>query len=103
MKQHKIIAIVSKDDKVRRSLLKKMIAAKGFATSLSDAEKLIRPSVYDYDFTEAYFIIADNVRFHSNTILIQTLYRLAVSGLAVIIGTTRIPSQYEFMFEVHHE
>jgi hypothetical protein len=99
MKQKKIIVAVEPDDQLRRRILQRIIVDCGFAIILSDADKLIKPTVYDMEpLSDSYFIFAHTHNFrqggsHTN----QQLYEMAVSGIAVIIGVKKLPPEFEFI------
>jgi hypothetical protein len=103
MKQNKIIAIVDPDPKTRERIMKRVIVELGFALIPSDAGKLIKPSVEDYNLRNAYFVIADNYKFRENPITQQRLYEMAARGIAVILGCKTLPPEYEFICEAYYE
>lgn len=102
-KQNKIIVAVHSDSELRTKILRKIIVDLGFARTQSDAGKLIKSSIDDYDLTKAYFIIADNYNFRESPITQQRLYELAARGIAVILGTPRLQREFEFICEAYFE
>ncbi len=83
--------------------MKRLVVEKGFAMTASDAEKLIKASVFDINLTDAYFIIADNYKFRESPITLQRLFEMAARGIAVIVGTNRLSREFEFLCEAHYE
>lgn len=103
MKQNKLIVAVHHDPVTRNRILKRLIVERGFALTPSDAGKLIKANVSDIDLTQAYFVIADNYKFRESPITQQRLYELAARGIAVILGTTKLQREYEFICEAYYE
>lgn len=99
MKHNKIIVAVSPDPVVRSQIMRRLLVEFKFACTLADAGKIIRPSVYDFDLRNAYFVCADNFRFSESDLTNQRLFELASRGIAVILGVSRLPSKYEFLCE----
>lgn len=91
MKANKIMVAVSADKEARTRLLRRMAVDAGFALTPSDAGKLIRPSVHDIDLSRAYFVLADLYSFRESPITTQRLFELAARGIAVMVGTRRLP------------
>lgn len=102
-KQNKIIVAVHSDQGTREKILKRLIVDRGFAFTPSDAGKLIKSTVSDIDLTKAYFVIADNYNFRDSPITRQRLYELAARGIAVIIGTRKLQTEFEFICEAYFE
>lgn len=73
----------------------RMAVDAGFALTPSDAGKLIRPSVHDIDLSRAYFVLADLYSFRESPITTQRLFELATRGIAVMVGTRRLPPEFE--------
>lgn len=97
MKRNKLIVAVSSDSEVRTQIMRRILVDLKFAYTLIDAGKLIRPSVYDFDLDNAYYICADNFKFSDSDMMNCRLYELAARGIAVILGAKRIPARYEFL------
>ena len=77
---------VAADKEARTRLLRRMAV---------DAGKLIRPSVHDIDLSRAYFVLADLYSFRESPITTQRLFELAARGIAVMVGTRRLPPEFE--------
>ncbi len=97
MKRNKLIVAVSPDPVVRAQIMRHILVDLKFAYTHVDAGKLIRPSVYDFDLDNAYYVCADNFKFSESNFINQRLYELAARGIAVILGTKNIPARYEFL------
>lgn len=95
MKANKIMVAVSADKETRTRLLRRMAVDAGFALTPSDAGKLIRPSVHDIDLSRAYFVLADLYSFRESPITTQRLFEMAARGIAVMVGTRRLPPEFE--------
>ena len=52
-------------------------------------------SVHDFDLSRAYFVLADLYNFRESPITTQRLFELAARGIAVIVGTRRLPPEFE--------
>ncbi len=102
-KQNKIIVAVSSDSDKRLQILKRLVVEKGFAKIPSDAEKLIAVSISDINIQDAYFVICDNVNLRDSPITRQRLYELSARGMAVIIGTRKLSTEFEFICEAYYE
>ncbi len=103
MKQNKIIVVVNPDEGDRRRAIQRTMVRLGFATTLGDAGKLIRPTVHDYDLGETYFVCALSHNLRDSQITRQRLYELAARGIAVVIGVKRLQAEYEFICEAVYE
>lgn len=104
MKQNKIFVAISPDDQARRLIMQRLLVRLKFAVTPSDAGKLIRPSVYDIDLNDAYFVCADNFNFREcGEITRQRLYEMAARGMAVIVGVRRLPREFEFICQAIYE
>ena len=76
----------------------------GFARTKSDARKIIVPAVDDSVMAgDPYFVLADFLDFRHDPDLVIRLYQFALSGLAVIVGTSYLPEKYRFLCEVWYE
>ena len=102
MKQNKIIVAEDADPARRRKILQRILIEKRFAITPGDALKLISPSVSDINLQDAYFVIADNVNLRQSAITRHRLYEMAARGMAVIIGTKKLQTEFEFMCEVYY-
>ena len=65
-----------------------------------DAAKLIRMYPQDFDLTSTYLVMAERYDLNSSHHTTQQLYRMALSGIAVVIGARRVQPQFEFMCEI---
>ena len=103
MKRNKLIICVGTDDQERRRLIQRVAIKLGFALTPGDANKLIQNSPRDFDLSEAYFVIAHTYNLNESPHTTHQLYRLAVQGVAVIIGVKKLQPQYEQMCEVYNQ
>lgn len=103
MKQNKIIVAVNSDEDERRKIIQRTMVRLGFATTLGDASKLIRPTVFDYDLGETYFVCALTHNLRDSPITRQRLYEMAARGIAVVIGVKRLQAEFEFICEAVYE
>lgn len=99
MKQNKIIAVVCPDDKRREELVAGVAVKLGFARTPSDAAKIIRTSVHDYELADAYFVLAKIHNLRESPITTQRLFELAARGVAVVVGVKRLPPEFEVFCE----
>jgi hypothetical protein len=95
MKPNKIIVAVSSSDAQRSEMVRKLAVQFGFARTPSDAAKIIRASVYDFDLTQAYFVLAETHNLTESPATTQRLFELAARGMAVLIGVKRLPAAFE--------
>lgn len=102
-KQNKIIVCVCTDDTDRLNMIKRLAVKKGLATTPGDAQKLIRQSPIDYDLTESYLVLASDYNLASSAMTTHQLYRMAVSGICIIVGAKRLQPAYEFMCEAYYQ
>ena len=99
MKQNKIKVIVEPDSARRRKEIQKAIIDCGLALTPGDANKLIRPSIDDYDLRAAYFVAIADYNFRESPLSSARLYQLAARGIAIIVGCRRLPKEYEILCE----
>ena len=99
-KPNKIIVCMSADEHERRRMLQRMAVKIGLATTPGDASKLIRMYPQDFDLTSTYLVMAERYDLNSSHHTTQQLYRMALSGMAVVIGARRVQPQFEFMCEI---
>lgn len=102
-KQNKIIVCISADDQERRRMIQRMAVKLGIALTPGDAGKLVKLYPQDYDLTSAYFVLAERYDLNSSHHTTQQLYRMALAGIAVVIGARRVQTQFEFMCEIYHD
>lgn len=96
MKHFKITTVVSGNVSDRRNKLRKAVVDCGLAKVPSMAEHLIKESIDEVDFDNAYFVVVDNFRFDQEY-NIRRLYEMAAKGFAVIVGTKSVPAKYEWI------
>jgi hypothetical protein len=94
-KQNKIIVAISPDAGERQQMVRKLAIIHGFARTPSDAGKIVRQSPHDYDLSTAYFVIADSYNFRESPTTTYRLIEMAARGIAVIVGTRRLPKEAE--------
>jgi len=100
--QNKISVAIDPDYEVRRKILQKMAVEKGFAITASDAGKLIKPSPYECNMPDAYYVLAELHNFRTSPLMNQQLYELAARGLAVMVGAKKLPAEFEFICEAYY-
>ena len=91
----KVIAVVCADDKQRKAIVRKIVVDLGFAITPGDAGKIVRASPHDFDMSNDYFIFADYYNFRKSPMTSARLCKLALTGMAVVVGCTRLPEEYE--------
>ena len=101
MKRNKSIVALCPDSNIRERMERKLAIQTGFAKTEQDARKLIRTNATDYDLASSYFIIANNYSMRRSPETTQKLYRMALSGIAVIVGVSRIYPEHEFMCDIY--
>lgn len=97
MKPNKIIVAVHPDAQERRKIIQATMVHLGFALMQSDAAKLIKPTVYDFDLQHCYFVCAELHNFRDSPTTTHQLYEMAARGMAVVIGLKRLPREYEII------
>ena len=102
-KHNKIIVCIASDDIERRRMIQRLVIKLGFALTPGDANKLIRNSPTDFALTEAYFVIAMIYNFNTSPATTHQLYRLAIQGIAVIVGVKALQPQFELMCETYYQ
>jgi hypothetical protein len=102
MKQNKIIVVVSPSDAQRAEMVRKVAVRLGFAHTPSDAARIIRASVYDFDLAQAYFVLAQTYNLSKSPITTQRLFEMAARGVAVVVGVKRLPAAFEPFCEAIH-
>lgn len=103
MKLNKIIVILSSDDTERRRMIQQRLVKMGLALTTGDAGKLIKPTVDDFELQECYYVAAQKFNFTASPFNTNQLYRLAASGVAVVVGAKKVPREYEFMCEIFYQ
>lgn len=99
-KENKIMVVVDPDPGMRRTLIAKLAAQLGFARTTSDASKIIRSTPYEFDLMTSYFVLAHTYDFRKSNITTQRLYEMAARGMAVVVGVSRLPAEFEFCCQV---
>lgn len=99
-KRNKIIVCLSSDDNERRRMVQKMAVKCGLATTPGDALKIMKLYPQDFDLANTYFVLAERYDLNSSHYTTHELYKLALQGIAVIVGARRIQQQFEFMCEI---
>jgi hypothetical protein len=100
-KNNKIIVAVSSDRNQRVAMLQRIAVDLGFAKIPGDAGKIIRQSPYDFDLANCYFVLAETYNLRESPMTTQRLYELAATGIAIVIGTKKIPPEMEFLCEIY--
>jgi len=101
-KQNKIIVAISPDPVIRKKILQKLAVEAGFALTLGDAGKLIKPTPYECNIPGAFFVFCDLHNFRKSPNINQQLYEMAARGMAVIVGVKKLPAEVEFICEVYY-
>jgi len=94
------VAVIGTDRKRRLDLFLDTITAAGLARIRSDAAKIAYKSVSDIDLDGAFVVLASNFSFTDSDYVSQKLVRLAMMGVPVIVGVSKIPNQYLQFCEV---
>jgi len=102
-KLNKIKVAVSSDESTRKRIIRKITVECGLAINASDADKLIKPTVYEFDISTAYFIVCDLHNFRMSPNMNQQLYQMAARGMAVIVGVKKLPAEFEFISETYYQ
>jgi hypothetical protein len=101
MKKHnKIIVAVSPDPDERRKMIRRIAVELGFAMTPGDAGKLTKQTPHDYDLNQCYFVLAENYNFRESPLTTYRLIEMAARGIAVVVGTKRLPREAEVFCEV---
>ena len=103
MKQNKIIVCISTDDSERQAMVKRVLVKKGLANTPGDASKIMKGSPDDFDLAGCYFVAAGLYNLASSQMITHQLYRLAASGMLVVIGAKKLQTNFEFMCEPYHQ
>ena len=102
-KHNKIIVCVSTDDSERIAMIQRLLVKNGLALTAGDARKIIRQTPSDFDLSSTYFVAASHYDLGSSTIITPQLFRLASSGILVIVGVKKIKPIFEFMCEAYFQ
>lgn len=95
-KENKIIVIVSPDFHFRQEMIRRLIVRMGFARIPSDAAKIVTNDIHSIDLATAYFVFCSGYNLRSSTVTTQRLYELSARGIAVVVGVSKLPREYEF-------
>lgn len=98
-KSNKIFVVVSPDPGERMRMLSRLAVRLGFARIPSDAEKIIRQGIGDFDLATAYFVLCRDYSFRGAVLTNQKLYELAARGICVAVGVRYVPREYQFLCE----
>jgi len=102
-KQNKIIVCICSDDQERRRMIQRMAVKLRLAMTPSEANKHIRSTPAYHDLNELYFVLIDTINLGAYPAITQQLYRMAIQGIAVVVGTKNLKPQFEFMCEIYNE
>lgn len=91
-RSNKIIAVIGTDKKKRAELFCDVIVAAGMARIRSDAVKIASKSVSDIDLDGAFIVLVSNFSFSESDYITGKLIRMALMGIPVIVGVSRIPN-----------
>lgn len=103
MKQNKIIVCISSDDAERLAMVRRVLVKKGLANTAGDAAKLIKPSASDFDLSDCYYVAGALHNLASSPGITHQLYRLAASGILVVVGAKKLQANFEFMCEYYYQ
>lgn len=103
MKALRIICCICTDDSERLQMIKKVLVKKGLASTPGDAAKLIKPNPSDFDAVDSYYIAASLYNLKSSDTITNQLYRMAASGILVVVGLKKLQPEYEFMCESYYQ
>lgn len=101
-KENKIFVVVCADVQQRKQMIAKLAVKLGFAMIPSDAAKLIKQNVYEYDLSTAYFVMCAEYNFRGASITNQRLYEMAARGICVIVGVRSLPREYELISQAFY-
>lgn len=100
MKALKIIVCVAHEEADRRRMIAKVAVDMGLALTPGDAAKLIKATPYDYDLPATYFVMAATFNFRQSLHTVNQLFRMAASGIAVIVGARKLQPEFEFLCQI---
>ena len=103
MKSLKIICCICTDDTERTQMIRRVLVKKGLASTPGDASKLIKSSPTDFDGADSYYIAASLYKLKSSITITNQLYRMAASGILVVVGLKKLQPEYEFMCETYFQ
>lgn len=103
MKQNKIIACICTDDTERQAMIRRVLVKKGLAVTPGDAAKIIKLSPNDFDLASSYFVAAATYNMTSSAMITHQLFRMACSGILVVVGLKKLQSPYEYMCEAYYQ
>ncbi len=103
MKTFKIHVCIAQDEQERKRMISRLALDMNLALTPSDAVKLIRPSPFDFDLNSAYIVLATTFNFRHSPQTVNQLYRLAASGIAVVVGVKRLQPEFEFMCQIYNQ
>ena len=80
-------------------MLSRLAVRLGFARIPSDAEKIIRQGICDFDLATSYFVFCRDYSFRGAVLTNQKLYEMAARGICVAVGVRHVPREYQFLCE----
>lgn len=98
-KNNKIFVVVSPDPDERMRMLSRLAVQLGFARIPSDAEKVIRIGIGDFNLATSYFVFCRDYSFRGAVLTNQKLYEMAARGICVAVGVHHVPREYQFLCE----
>jgi len=101
-KNNKIFVVVSPDQDERMRMLSRLAVRLGFARIQSDAEKIIRHSIGDFDLATSYFVLCRDYSFRGAVLTNQKLYEMAARGICVAVGVRYVPREYQFLCDSYY-
>ena len=103
MKTFKIHVCIAQEEAERRRMISRIALDMNLALTPSEAAKLIRPTPFDFDLSNAYIVMAATFNFRQSQHTVHQLYKLAISGIAVVIGVKKLQPEYEFMCQIYNQ
>ena len=100
-KPNKIIVCLSNNEEERLQMVARLLVNFGFARTNGDAKKIISFTPFDIELSGAYFIASKTFNFRTSSNTTQRLFEMALRGNLVLVGAKKIPSEMEFMCEIH--
>lgn len=92
---------MSPSEQERLTLVAKLLVKVGFARTPGDAKKIISSTIFDIDFSTAYFVASQSFNFRASANITQRLYEMAARGFLVVVGCRCVPAEMEFMCDIY--
>jgi len=93
--------VVAPDERQRLQMVETLAVRNGFALTRSDARKIIRVSLDEQVLSDdPWFVMAATVHPRVSSRVYTHLFRIALSGRFVLLGTARVPRDMDFMFDI---